>query len=57
MKKELLFTAKTVEQALGEAGLKLGIESEKLEYEVIEREKLGFFGIGSSPAKIKVFVE
>ena len=32
MKKELLFTAKTVEQALGEAGLKLGIESEKLVY-------------------------
>ena len=57
MKKELLFTAKTVEQALAEAGLKLGMETEKLEYEIIEREKIGFFGIGSSPAKVKIFVE
>ena len=57
MKKELLFTAKTVEQALAEAGLKLGVETEKLEYEIIEREKIGFFGIGSSPAKVKIFVE
>lgn len=57
MKKEMLFTARTVEQALGEAALKLGLDTDKLEYEVIEREKAGFFGIGSVPAKIKVFVE
>lgn len=57
MKKEMLFTARTVELALGEAALKLGIEVEKLEYEIIEREKAGFLGIGAIPAKIKVFVE
>ena len=57
MKQEMLFTARTVELALGEAGMKLGVEREKLEYEIIEREKTGFFGIGASPAKIKVFFE
>lgn len=57
MKQEMLFTARTVELALGEAGMKLGVAREKLEYEIIEREKTGFFGIGASPAKIKVFVE
>ena len=57
MKKEMLFTARTVELALGEAALKLGIEREKLGYEIIEREKAGFFGIGASDAKVKVFFE
>lgn len=57
MKQEMLFTARTVELALGEAGMKLGVEREKLEYEIIEREKTGFFGIGASPAKIRVFFE
>lgn len=57
MKKEMLFTARTVEQALGEAALKLGVETEALEYEIVEREKQGFFGIGASPAKVKIFVE
>ena len=47
MKQEMLFTARTVELALGEAVMKLGVEREKLEYEIIEREKTGFFGIGA----------
>lgn len=57
MKKELFFTARTVELAVGEAALKLGISTDALEYEIVEREKVGFLGIGSSPAKIKVLVE
>lgn len=57
MKKESLFTARTVELAVVEAAMKLGIEVEALEYEIVEREKAGFLGIGSVPAKIKVFTE
>ncbi len=54
MKQELIFTGKTVELALAEAANSLGTEQDKLTYEVIEVEKSGFLGIGSSPAKIKV---
>ncbi len=54
MKQELIFTGKTVELALQDAAEKLGIEVDKLSYEVIEREKSGFLGLGAEPAKIKV---
>ena len=54
MKQELIFTGKTVELALTEAANTLGVEADKLTYEVIEVEKSGFLGIGSTPAKIKV---
>lgn len=54
MKQEILFTGKTVEAALEEAGVKLGVEVESLNYEVIEAGNTGFLGIGASPAKIKV---
>ena len=53
MKQELIFTAKTVELALEEAGKKLGCEVESLNYEVIEQGGGGFLGIGATPAKIK----
>lgn len=54
MKQELIFSAKTVELALEEAAEKLGCAADQLTYEVIEQEKSGFLGIGSTPAKIKV---
>lgn len=54
MKQELIFTGKTVELALEEAGVKLGCEPESLNYEVIEQGGGGFLGIGATPAKIKV---
>ncbi len=54
MKQEIIFTGKTVEAALEEAGVKLGVEPESLNYEVLEEGSTGFLGIGSSPAKIKV---
>ena len=45
--------AKTVNDAITEACQKLGITSDKLEYEIIEEGSLGFLGIGAKPAKIK----
>ncbi len=46
-------TAKTVNDAITEACQKLGITSDKLDYEVIEEGSNGFLGIGAKPAVIK----
>ena len=54
VKQELIFTGKSVELALEEAAAKLGTDTDKLTYEVIEQEKAGFLGIGAGLAKIKV---
>jgi len=48
------FTAKTVDEALTNAMLELGMVAENLEYEVIEKESSGFLGIFGRPAKIRV---
>ena len=47
-------SAKTVDEALTEASIKLGITSNELEYEVVEKGSSGFLGIGSKEAVIKV---
>jgi Predicted RNA-binding protein len=47
------FTAKTVDEAIQEALIKLGIPSDSMEYEVVEAGSSGFLGFGSKPAKIK----
>ena len=47
-------SAKTVEDALTEALVKLGTTSDNVEYEVIEKGSTGFLGIGSKPAVIKI---
>ncbi|MCD7835186.1 MAG: protein jag [Lachnospiraceae bacterium] len=46
-------SAKTVSDAINEACQKLGITSDKLDYQVIEEGSNGFLGIGSKPAVIK----
>ena len=46
-------SAKTVEDALTEASIKLGIPSSEIEYEVLEKGSTGFLGIGSKNAVIK----
>ncbi len=52
MKKEIIYTGKTVEEALAKAEAELvGVE---LEYEILELPKKGILGIGAAPAKIKV---
>ena len=53
MKKEVTITAKTVELAIAEAVKELGAPDEaSIKYTIVEREKKGFLGIGSTPAVI-----
>ncbi len=47
------YTAKTVDLAIAEAMADLGITSDLLEYEVVEKGSTGFLSIGSRPAIIK----
>ncbi len=47
------FSAKTVDEAITEAAIKLGTTSDNLDYEVIEDGSNGFLGIGKKPAIIK----
>ncbi len=50
-------SAKTVNDAITEACQKLGVTSDKLDYQVIEEGSNGFLGIGSKPAVIKAAVK
>lgn len=47
-------SAKTVDDAITEALIKLGTTSDKLEYEVIEKGSAGFLGIARKEAVIRV---
>lgn len=53
----LEFNGKTVNDAVTEASIKLGVPSSELEYEVIEKGSDGFFGIGRKPAVIRAKVK
>ena len=46
-------SAKTVDEALTEASISLGIPSSEIEYEVVEKGSTGFLGLGSKNAVIK----
>ena len=48
------FTAKTVDEALDAALQKFETTSDKVEYEIIEKESNGLLGLFSKPAKIRV---
>ena len=53
MKKEVITTAKTVEEAVEKAVAELGAPSaDKIEYTVLEEPKKGFLGLGACDAKI-----
>ena len=52
MKKELIVTAKTVEEAKEKAAAELGIAVENIEFTVLEEGKRGFLGIGATEAKV-----
>ncbi len=54
VKKEIIITAKTVEEALADAAAQFGVAAEELEYTVLEEAKKGLFGIGAAPAKVQV---
>ena len=46
------FKAKTVEEAITNASMELGVASSELEYEIVSKGSTGFLGIGSKPAII-----
>ena len=50
-------SAKTVNEAITEACTKLGVTSDKIDYEIIDEGSNGFLGIGSKPAIIKAAVK
>ena len=53
MKKEVIITAKSVEEAVEKAVAELGAPSaDKIEYTVLEEAKKGFLGLGATEAKI-----
>lgn len=50
-------SAKTVNEAITEACQKLGVTSDRLDYQIVEEGSSGFLGIGSRPAIIKAAVK
>ncbi len=54
MKKEMIITAKTVEEARKKAAAELNIAEENLTVTVLDEGKKGFLGIGATDAKISV---
>ena len=50
---EITVSAKTVNDAITEASIQLGVTSDQMEYDVIEKGSAGFFGIGSKQAVIR----
>ena len=58
MKKEIVISAKTVDEAVALAVKELGApDAESIEYTVLEEAKKGLFGIGASDAKISATYE
>ena len=49
------FEAKTVEEAITNATVSLGITSDELDYEVVEKGSSGFLGLNSKNAVINVW--
>ena len=54
MKKEVIVTAKTLEQAIEMGAAQLNMKPEDVTPEVIEMPKKGFFGIGATGYKVKI---
>ena len=52
MNREVVVSAKTVDEAVALAAEQLGLPVSAIEYTVIEEAKKGLFGIGAAPAKI-----
>lgn len=57
MMKEITVSAKNVDDAITEASIQLGVTSDQMEYDVIEKGSAGFFGIGSKQAVIRARVK
>ena len=55
MKGSIRVSAKTLDDAITEALIQLGVTSDRLEYEVIEKGSTGFLGIGMKQAVIEAW--
>ena len=55
--KETIVYGKTIALALKRGAEELGVDEAKAEYEVLEEPKKGFFGVGASDAKLRVFYQ
>ena len=53
--RDIRVSAKTVNDAITEASIQLGVVSSELEYEVIEKGSAGFLGIGAKQAVIRAW--
>ena len=54
---EITVSAKTLDDAITEASIQLGVASDQMEYDVIEKGSAGFLGIGSRQAVIKARIK
>ena len=54
---EVLIIEKNIDAAVKKGAKELGVDADKVSYEVIEAPKKGFLGIGGAPAKVKVYFE
>ena len=57
MEKFIVTTGKTIDLAVTAALQQLGMDRDSVSVEILETPKSGFFGIGASPAKVKVTYE
>ncbi len=51
------FSGRTVDEALTAATVELGVTSDRLDYEIIEKGSSGFLGLGSKEAVIRVSIK
>lgn len=54
---ETTVSAKTLDDAITEASIQLGVASDQMEYDVIEKGSAGFLGIGSRQAVIRARIK
>ena len=54
---EITVSAKTLDDAITEASIQLGVTSDHMEYDVIEKGSSGFLGFGIKQAVIKARIK
>ena len=55
MKKEVIMSGKSIEEAVGRGARELGLNRDDVSFEVLEIPKKGFMGLGEKGAKVRVF--
>ena len=55
MREYIDVTGKTEEEAVGSALAQLALDRDDVSVEILERAKSGFLGIGSSPARVRIY--